>query len=41
MDPVTAGNASWILISGALVLLMTPVLALFMEAWLNAGTCST
>lgn len=29
MDAVTAGNASWMLISAALVLLMTPALALF------------
>ncbi len=31
MDAVTAGNASWMIISAALVLLMTPALALFME----------
>lgn len=32
MDSVIAGNASWMLMSAALVLLMTPALALFTEA---------
>ena len=37
---VDTGDTAWVLISSALVLLMTPGLAFFMGAWWEERTCS-
>ena len=37
--PINAADTAWLLISSALVVLMTPALAFFMMAWLERKIC--
>lgn len=38
MDAISAGDTAWVLVSTALVLVMTPALGFFTAAWCAART---